>query len=214
MNQPWTARELQTEIEFEQARSGVNLLLQAQLQSEPRNLRPHPYIDPMAVEILEGSTPKAYLFLDRYKILGFRTGLVSTSRSPTLLAREGDREQALRTAAAFLMGLTGIRKIKLIFPQSDRPTLQEITRELPEKDRWSVVPNDYPDAILSLPAGFEMFLQQAGYKLRRNIRHYLKVSEKQNWNFIPRMEGGLFQGGAEHLAEISKFSHPRHRTLA
>ena len=211
MNEPWTARELLTEADFDRAFQGAGRLLGQDFKNNRALRRPHPYIEPMGIEILEGGQPKAYLFLDRYHILGFRTGLASTSRSPVLLVQPADRAPALKTALDFLTRPGGIRKIKWILPEEDRPLFEEWAKTPPPGILWNASPNPYPDAVLNLPADFEQFLASSGYKFRRNVRHYLKVSENKKWSFQRSLEGGLFQSAAGQLSRTSRFSHPRHR---
>ena len=211
MNQPWTAQELQTEADFELALLGAGRLLEQDFKNNLAFRRSHPYIEPMGIEILDGLHPKAYLFLDRYRLLGVRTGLVSTSRSPLLLVQPRDRAQALKTALDFLTRPGGIRKIKWILSEGDRQAFEEWAQAPPPGIRWSASPNPYPDAVLKLPSDFEKFLAGSGYKFRRNVRHYFKVSENKNWSFRRNLERGAFQAAAAQLSRTSRFSHPRQR---
>jgi hypothetical protein len=89
-----------------------------------------------------------------------------------------------------------------------------IARTPSRREKAGASPSRFPNAILDLPHNFEDFLNRVGYKTRRNIRHYLKVSEAQHWVFKEKLDWGRFWEDASYLARASDYGLPRHRVIA
>jgi hypothetical protein len=145
--------------------------------------------------------------------LGFETGLLSDFQAPGIVMREADRGKALRTALEHIIHVMKIRKLELRVSPEEKESLESCLGSVFGNREWRVISKEHRDRILDLPNDFEQLLAQWGYKMRRNVRHYLRLCEDNQWTYQSKLDWNKFCKDSLFLSRKSDLPKWESKTL-
>jgi hypothetical protein len=209
----WSIREVQEKYSRETIAKNVGQVLGLDLSEVLNYPWKSPYRRPVILEISEGEIPRGYLFLWKVYFFGFSTGLLSDFQAPGIISRNEDREKVLRMAFTYILTQMKARRLELRVPLEEKKILEALMEVLPQKREWIITSHENVDRILDLPVNFDQLLANWGYKMRRNVRHYLRLCGDNGWTYLPKMDWKKFYEDALFLTKKSDLPKWTSKTL-
>jgi hypothetical protein len=209
----WRVREVQDLYTHEMIAGKVGDVLGLALPHGWRCPWKSPYRRPVVLEVQEGDVPRGYLFLWKVHLLGFDTGLLSDFQAPGIVTREEDRGKVLQASLEYIFNEIKIRKLELRVSPKEKEVLESCLELIFRKEKFNVISKEHRDRILDLPNDFEQLLSRWGYKMRRNVRHYLRLSEDNQWTYQSKLDWNNFCEDSLFLSRKSDLPKWEKQTL-